>query len=273
MFFGIYLGVATVVTLLVDLFTNQLPLKRKVISPSIYRALYVHFVSIALLSWWIIPLLINFEFIGGLPWKNESEHGLHFEFVLRNILSGEMFDHGRKFPFITLGVLAGVSCICFTQLKGYDSEHCTERQTLFIWLMALFSVTFFLFLGRTFSGPLYDIIPFHKELEALRYLNGIHFCGLLLMAVSFSRILRLLCMSMCRISKAFFNSHVVLITFMLVFPPIYLSSQLQGLNSRLSVTEMKGFPEGLEVMKAYPNNGRVFASKALGKCCNIDSYN
>jgi len=264
-FFGIYLGIATGVTLIVDLFTDPLPLKRKRLSPSISRALCVHFFSVGLLSWWIIPLLSNFNYIGGLPWKNESEHGYSFEFVLRNLLSGEMFDHGRKLPFITLGVLAGVSCTFSTHLKTDENENWTERQTLFLWLRALFLVTLYLFLGRTFSGPLYDLIPFHKELEVLRYLNGIHFCGLLFMAVSFSRILRFFCKTFCRISKSFFKSSYILIIIMLILPPIYLSSQLQVINSRLSMTEINNYPEGLEVLKAYPNKGRVLASKALGE--------
>ena len=255
----------TGVTVLVSLFTNDLPLKTKLLSPSIWRAFCVHCLSIVLLSWWMFPLLENFSYIGGLPWKSESENGYNFDLVLRNLLSGDMFDHGRKFPFMTLGFLAGLSCICFTQLKSDDSGHYTARQTLFIWLGVLFSVTLLLFLGRTFSGPLYNLIPFHKELEVLRYLNGIHFCGLLLMALSFSRILRFLCTSLCRISKTLFKSRRILIAIMLVFPPIYLSSQLQIINSRLSMTEIKAFPEGLELMKAYPNKGRVLASKALGK--------
>ena len=232
----------------------------------------MHFFSVGLLSWWIIPLLSNFNYIGGLPWKNESEHGYSFEFVLRNLLSGEMFDHGRKFPFITLGVLAGVSCTFSTHLKTDENENWTERQTLFLWLRALFLVTFYLFLGRTFSGPLYDLIPFHKELEVLRYLNGIHFCGLLFMAVSFSRILRFFCKTFCRISKSFFKSSYILIIIMLILPPIYLSSQLQVINSRLSMTEINNYPEGLEVLKAYPNKGRVLASKALGEwACYADT--
>ena len=263
-FFGIYLGILTGVTLLVDLFTNTLDLKRKLLSPSISRVFYVHFISLALLSWWIIPLLNNFNYIGGLPWKSESENGYNFELVLRYFLSGDMFDHGRKFPFITLGILAGLSCTCFTQLKNDENDQFTERQTLFIWLMALFFITFYLFLGRTFSGPLYDVIPFHKELEVVRYLNGVHFCGLVLMAVSFSRILRFCCTTLCRISKGFIKSSHILITILLVLPPVYLSSQLEGINSRLTMTEAI-FPEGLETLKAYPSNGRILASKSLGE--------
>lgn len=263
-FFGIYLGILTGVTLLVDLFTNPLDLKRKLLSPSISRVFYVHFVSLALLSWWIIPLLKNFTYIGGLPWKTESENGYNFELVLRNFLSGEMFDHGRKFPFITLGIMAGLSCTCFTQQKNDENAQFTKRQTMFIWVTALFLVTFYLFLGRTFSGPLYDLIPFHKELEVLRYLNGVHFCGLLLMAVSFARILRFCCTTLCRIPKGFVKSSHILITIMLVLPPVYLSSQLEEINSRLTVTETT-LAEGLETLKAYPSNGRIMASKSLGE--------
>lgn len=264
-FFGIYLGIVTGVTVMVDLLSNPLPYKRKLSSPSIWRAFYVHFISISLLSWWIIPLLKNFNYIGGLPWKNESENGYKFEFVVRTLLSGEMFDHGRKLPFITLGFLAGLSCISLTYRKNDENEHRTERQTLFIWLGTLFFVSIFLFLGRTAFGPVYDLIPFHKEIEVVRYLNGIHFCGLLLMAISFSRILHLLCATLCKMSKAFFKSHCILVVVMLVIPPVYLSSQLQQINSLLTMTDTQGLPEGLKQMKAYPNNGRVLQQKVLGE--------
>lgn len=264
-FFGIYLGIVTAVTLVVDLFTNPLPFARKLSSPSIWRAVNVHFISVALLSWWILPLLKNFNYIGGLPWKNDSENGYKFEFVLRNLLSGEMFDHGRKFPFITLGCLAGISCICLTYRKNDENYHFTEKQMLFIWLGSLFAVTGFLFLGRTTLGPLFDLIPFHKEIEVVRYLNGIHFCGLLLMAISFSHTLRFLCATLCRISKALVKSHCILIAIMLIIPPVYLSYQLQEINSLLTMTDIKGVPEGLKEMKGYPDNGRVLAHKALGE--------
>ena len=243
--------------------SNTNPLRGRLFSPSIWRAFYVHFLSVALLSWWIIPLLNNFDYMGGLPWKGENEHGHSFEFVLRSLLSGDLFDHERKIPFITFGFLAGLACVCSTQLK--DIGHLTERQTLLIWLGLLFSVTFFLFLGRTFSGPLYNLIPFHKELEVFRYIIGLQFCGLLLMAVTLARILYFLCVSLCRMSKAYFQSKNVLIVLMLVFPPIYLSSQLQYINARFSMIEIEGFSDGLEKLKAYPKNGRLLASKVLGE--------
>lgn len=265
-FFGIYLCVVTAVIIMIDLFSNPLPFKRKLSSPSLWRAVYVHVFSVSLLSWWILPLLINTRYVGGLPWKNDSENGYKFEFVIRNLLSGEIFDHGRKLPFITMGFLAGLSCACLTYRKNDETNvHRTERQKLYIWLGSLFSVTVFLFLGRTTMGALYDVIPFHKEIEVVRYINGIHFCGLLLMAVSFSRILRFMCATFCRISKASFKSHFILMTVMLVIPPVYLNSQLQQINSLLTLTDTQGSLEGLKEITSYPDNGRLLAQKVLGE--------
>ena len=264
-FFGIYLGVVTAVIVVIDLFSNPLPYRRKLSSPSIWRAAYIHVTSVLLLAWWVVPLLINVCYVGGLPWKNDSENGYKFEFVIRNLLSGEMFDHGRKLPFITMGLLAGLSCVCLTYRKNEESDLRTKRQTLYIWLGTLFSVTIFLFLGRTALGAVYDLVPFHKEIEVIRYLNGIHFCGLLLMAVSFARILRFLCATFCRISNAFFKSHFILMTVMLVIPPVYLSSQLQQMNSLLTLTDTQGSLERFKEMTSFPNNGRVLAQKVLGE--------
>lgn len=264
-FFGIYLGVVTAVVVLIDLFSNPLPFKTKLSSPSIWRAAYVHITSVFLMAWWILPLLINIRYVGGLPWKNDSENGYKIEFVIRNLLSGEMFDHGRKLPFITMGFLAGLSCVCLTYRRNEEDDHRKKRQTLYVWLGTIFSVTIILFLGRTTLGALYDLIPFHKEIEVLRYLNGIHFCGLLLMAVSFARILCFLCATFCRMSKSFFKSHYILLAVMLVIPPVYLSSQLQQINSLLTLTDTHDSLEGLKDMTSYPSNGRVLAQKVLGE--------
>lgn len=263
-FFGIYLGVVTAVVVMIDLFSNPLPFKRKLSSPSIWRAAFVHVISVFLMAWWILPLLINIRYVGGLPWKNEGENGYKFEFVIRNLLSGEMLDHGRKLPFITMGFLAGLACVCLTYRRNEDDRR-TKRQTLYIWLGTLFSVTIILFLGRTTLGALYDLIPFHKEIEVLRYLNGIHFCGLLLMAVSFARILRFLCATFCRISKSSIKSHYILMAVMLVTPPVYLSSQLQQINSLLTLTDTRDSLEGWKDMASYPSNGRVLAQKIFGE--------
>lgn len=264
-FFGIYLGVVTGVVVLIDLFSNPLPFKRKLSSSSMWRAVHVQLTSVCLMAWWILPLLANIRYVGGLPWKNDSENGYKLEFVVRNLLSGEMFDHGRKLPFMTMGLLAGLSCVCLTYRRHEENDCRTKRKTLHIWFGMLFSVTIFLFLGRTTWGALYDLIPFHKEIEVLRYLNGIHFCGLLLMAVSFARILCFLCSAFSRISNSFFKSYYILMTVMLIISPVYLSSQLRQINSLLTLTDAPDSLEGLKEMTSYPSNGRVLAHKVLGE--------
>ena len=266
-FFGIYLGIVTGVTLAVDLFTSPLPFKRKIWSPSISRACSVHFLTVALLSWWIIPVLVNFKYIGGLPWKNDSENGYQAGFILRKLFSGDVFDHERSFPFITVGVIAGLPCVCFTWRRKDRNTlyHSAKRRMILTWLGALFCATLFLFLGRTFSGRFYDLIPFHKEIEATRYLNGIHFCGLLLMAISFSCFLRFFCETLCRVSKGLFKCRVVLIATMLVVTPVFLSFRLQEINYLLSVTEIQDLPDALNELKTYPSDGRILAQKALGE--------
>ena len=266
-FFGIYLGIVTGVTLVVELFTNPLPLAKKLRSPSISRACSVHFITVALLSWWIIPVLANYEYMGGLPWKRDSENGYKAGFVLRKLFSGETFDHGRKFPFITVGVVAGLACVCFTWRKSDRNTlcYCAKRRMILTWLGVLFCATFLLFLGRTFSGPFFDLIPFHEEIEATRYLNGIHFCGLLLMGVSFSCFLRFFCATLCRVSKGFFKCRFVLIATMLVITPVFLSSRLQKINNLLSVTEIQDLPESLNELKSHPSDARILAKKVLGE--------
>ena len=264
-FFGIYVGIATGVMLLVDLYFNAVPIKMKAFSPSVWRAIGVHLTSVVLLTWWLVPLLVNYDNVGGLPWKNESENGYTFEFVLRHLMCGEMFDHGRTFPFITIALIAGLACICFSQHQKYENHNSEKRHLLFIWLGVLFFVVLVLFLGRTMFGSLYNLLPFHKEIEVVRYLIGIQFCGLLLMAIGCARFLCFVCATLSEKSKNLLKSRQILVAVMLILAPLYLTSQLPVINSRLSVTDIEAIPEGVKQLKAYPDGGRIWGQKALGK--------
>ena len=137
----------------------------------------VYGLALLFLAFWLIPFVANLDYQGGLPWKHESENGYPAPELLRLALVGALFDHGRA-PWLTALVFAG---IVFSWRQ--------RAQTLDRWLLALFALTFALLLGRTTWGVAYNWIPFHAELEVIRYLSGLQFCGLALASLGASRLL------------------------------------------------------------------------------------
>jgi hypothetical protein len=137
----------------------------------------VYGLALLLLAFWLIPFLANLDYQGGLPWKHESENGYPPLELLRYALTGALFDHGRA-PWLTALVVVGL--VLSWRMRA---------QTLDRWLLALFALTVALLLGRTTWGVVYTWIPFHAELEVIRYLGGLHFCGLALASLGASRLL------------------------------------------------------------------------------------
>jgi hypothetical protein len=145
--------------------------------PRMRALLGVYGLALLLLAFWLIPFLANLDYQGGLPWKHESENGYPPVDLLRMALVGALFDQGRA-PWLTALVFAGI-VLSWRQ----------RAQTLDRWLLALFALTVALLLGRATWGVVYDRIPLHAELEVIRYLGGLHFCGLALASLGVSRLL------------------------------------------------------------------------------------
>lgn len=112
-FFGIYFGIVIGVILVVEFFINLLFFVKKLWLFLILCVCFVYFIIVVLLLWWIILVLVNYEYMGGLFWKCDSENGYKVGFVLRKLFFGEIFDYGRKFLFIIVGVVVGLVCVCF----------------------------------------------------------------------------------------------------------------------------------------------------------------
>jgi len=121
-------------------------------------------------AFWLVPFLMNLDYQGGLPWKHASENGYPPAQLLRWTFTGAFFDHGRL-PWLTVLVIIGLGLAW--RRRGRPLER---------WALLLFSVTLALLMGRTTWGAVYGWIPFHGELEVIRYLSGLHLCGALLAA-------------------------------------------------------------------------------------------
>lgn len=158
-YFGLYLALAAGV--MVILRWDGLVDRARRLAP-------VLLLSGLLTAFWWVPFVLNIEYQGGLPWRGKGENGYPVLELAHLAVTGQLFDYGRL-PWMSALIVAGA-------ILAWRRRAATlERFTLL-----LLGLTIVLLLGRTTWGSLYSLIPLHTELEVIRYLNGVHFCGLLL---------------------------------------------------------------------------------------------
>ncbi len=161
-FFGLLLGIAGILMVVV---------RQDGVGARAIRYARVLAKSLALLAFWLVPFVLYMRFQGGLPWKYDAESGWPAARVATMLVSGEIFDHGR-IAWLTAAVLGGLA-LCALR----------RGETLPRFVVALFFLSLALLLGRTTWGRLYSLLPFHAELEVVRYLSAIQFAGLLAAAL------------------------------------------------------------------------------------------
>ena len=122
--------------------------------------------SSLMLSWWLIPLLMTNDYAGGLPWRREIHNGWPWRDTIEKLCMGEVYDTSRV-PVLTALVGVGVLGLLRSR-RGPSVRHW--------WILV--GVTAALFLGRTNLGEAYDWLPLHSQVNVMRYLTGVHICGL-----------------------------------------------------------------------------------------------
>ena len=128
--------------------------------------------SFSFMAWWLVPLVLTNEHAGGLPWLGETHNGWAWDKTLRMLWTGEVFDHTRL-PIVSALCASGAISIL------WSGRHPHARH----WIL-LTGATGLLFLGRTNLGSLYEFIPMHDQVNVMRYLTGVHVCGLIAAAVA-----------------------------------------------------------------------------------------
>ena len=180
-FFGLYACILSALMLVIKVISISSRSSVNSIWNFVYRFIRIHLSWLFLTSWWILGCLIGYRYIGGLPWRTDSEDGYSLLFIINMFMNGEFFDSGRYFPWLTILVLLGFTINNLNLVpKTLRIRSCTEDEHMFSsWLVLSSFVSTLLFLGRTAFSGFYNLIPFHTELETVKYLNAIHFCGLL----------------------------------------------------------------------------------------------
>ncbi len=134
------------------------------------RVLPVVVLSAVILAPWLVPLVFTNDYAGGLPWRRQLHEGWHWQSSIGRLVSGEIFDFDRLFVITPLVLLGGLGLVV-------RSHRVLARRWLVLSVM-----TTVLFLGRTNLGDLYDLLPLHSQVNVMRYITGVHVCGLLAVA-------------------------------------------------------------------------------------------
>jgi hypothetical protein len=142
------------------------------------RAAIVFSATALSIACWVAPMLLNRHFQGGLPWHNASEDGYPWRDLLTFVREGKLFDFDRELPVLTIVVSIGVALLPLAW-----------RTFVGRWATLLLFASAFLFLGRTNLGPVYASIPFHAELEVIRYLSAVQLAAILAAALAIGRLL------------------------------------------------------------------------------------
>eukprot|EP00794_Sanderia_malayensis_P011056 gene11056-12223_t len=190
-FFGLYACILSTTMLFVKLTSIQSEQRLAEMSKVIFKFVYMHMNWLMLISWWFIACLIGYKYIGGLPWRGASEDGYPALYLLNALINGDIFDAGRPIPWLTILVLLGfiINNLKIARLQLYIDSYTNDDRNFSCWLILSTVISTALLLGRTTFSFLYDLIPFHTELETIKYLNAVHFCGLLLASSALTELL------------------------------------------------------------------------------------
>ncbi|MBI5452205.1 hypothetical protein HY945_01995, partial [Candidatus Gottesmanbacteria bacterium] len=141
--------------------------------------------SFLILSYWIIPILLNNNYhiisFWDPVWKFNS-YGWYE--VVRQFFQGEIFDWQRVFPIITGLVISGFFVnLIRTNDNSPNSPSYFKRGVGGVNLSPfalLFAFWFLMYFGRTTWGGLIDLIPGMKDFHQHRFIVGVHMAALFL---------------------------------------------------------------------------------------------
>lgn len=123
-------------------------------------------VSLLLCAFWLIPFLLNAKYQGGFPYRWESSDGYPLSEAARRVFAGDVLDTGRL-PLLTILGLAGLAA----SLRRW-------KEVPLRWAASFGFLCFLFWLGPRTWGDGYRRLPFHAELQVVRYLAGLQFAAL-----------------------------------------------------------------------------------------------
>ncbi len=171
-FYGVVAATAGVIMLLVR------PGKLRETAP---RLAIAGLASMASLLFWLVPLLVTRDHMGGWPWGGEERwQGYGAARVAGELLSGSLLDQGRL-PLLSLMLAGGVVWAAWRWRKEPAARV----------LLCCFALFCLFLMGRKTFGHLVDIQPANLGLQLFRYLGAVHLFGVLLAGLGMARLISL----------------------------------------------------------------------------------
>lgn len=177
------------------------------------RAALVGIGALLIISWVIVPLLLDSRWIS----QSKVRQGTFLfdsfgaKRVLAWLFTGQLFD-GHHFPIITL--LVGVGTVVCIARSRHD-----ERARALLGVMVL---SLLLFFGRPTLGPILKLLPGSADLLLHRYIMGVHLAGILLAGVGAAwlvpAVATLIRRVMPTVAPAFAKAMLVVLAFGLLTP-------------------------------------------------------
>ena len=235
---------------------------------AITRLVIVYAVSFLLLSYWLVPLVLNSQYhnrsFWDAPWKWDA---FGFRETTTKFLNGELLDYGRV-PILTLVTLLGF----FVALRNFESLG------FFVLLSALWFLSLF---GRPTFGVLIDELPVLRELHLHRLIAGFHLASLYLMGIGFAALVNVIAQFIARllngrglpapnrmVSGKFATTIATGVVTLLLLPVFRERYQFLALNTQwikennISYRQdWQDFEKIVEKLRALPY-GRIYAGRA-----------
>ncbi|MEM9070274.1 MAG: 6-pyruvoyl-tetrahydropterin synthase-related protein [Myxococcota bacterium] len=144
------------------------------------RRLAIIAVGTALLcAFWLVPMILTRDYLGGLHWRSDAYDGWGFTRVVKTFGGGGILDHAA-FPWLTIAVVLGG----VTQRDALKANPLARGALLFAIVCSLMMG------GKTMWGAAYSSLPLHRNVNPMRYLVGLQAACLVVIAVSWTAWLR-----------------------------------------------------------------------------------
>ena len=222
----------------------------------------MHVAVIMYLSWWILPTLIAYPYMGEVPSENNDLSLSCFVDILTN---GNIFDYRRRFIWMTCLVVIG---LCIASYKVYRlQKHSvikTQEQIFFLWLIFVTVISCVIILRCFIADVFIGVAPFYVDQRLL--FTGIHFCGLLLASAAVVFIINLpqFIFSTGFVQKCLKSGLV------LIFIVIMMMCTARRVSNRATLVEVSDqFKTALDNMKNDFKDGRILMHEKLGRLLSL----
>lgn len=148
------------------------------------RLLFILSSAFILLSYWLIPLILNSAYQNKSFWDDLTKFNSYGAMqIIKWLLNGQIFDNAR-WPVLTTMVAMGFFYALYSYFTSREKSLRVTTKTSFLFFPLLFLFWLVLYFGRYTFGSLFDLLPMSEGLHGHRLINGVHVAGIFLAGLS-----------------------------------------------------------------------------------------